>query len=339
MAEQQSKVPPPREGQGGKSAKDDLQEQFRAFQAQINGDRFRGEVMGALPMGLRKPAFVDQFCSTLYVSIRNNPLLLNYDRGSLIQAAIRIAQRGLKVDGSEAALVPYKGIVQDQLMYRGCLKLVRRSKLVTKITAQAAYLNDLLDISFGTHEDIIHKPYLDGERGELRGCYAWAMVREPGWEGEGVIEPEWMSWDEIDKIRQGAPSANSPAWRNNPGEMGRKTVLKRLCKRLPVEDEIAAMMKDMDDSDDRMIEGKAESSNVTPLRQITQGAELPMAQVQVPQDDDREPAQQQKAEEKPKQQRAKKQEPPPPEHDEDGVVIQDDAGDGPQGGGELDFGS
>jgi recombinational DNA repair protein RecT len=44
---------------------------------------------------------------------------------------------------------------------------------------------------------------------------------------------EWMLASEIEKIRVGSPSANSPAWKEYYDQMARKIVLKRTCNYIP----------------------------------------------------------------------------------------------------------
>jgi recombination protein RecT len=70
------------------------------------------------------------------------------------------------------------------------------------------------------------------DRGEYRGVYAYVRMNS----GETVIE--WMSWDDVMVVRSKSPSVQrgkqSP-WDDFAGEMARKTVLRRLMKRLPLD--------------------------------------------------------------------------------------------------------
>jgi recombination protein RecT len=256
-------LPPPRNGQAAPKNGNDL---FKDLQAQLNRDVFRSMVKSALPSIVRNDGFVDRFCDSIYSACRDNPdLLTKCDRGSLFQAAVRHAKRGLIVGNGEAYLIPYKGVVQDQIGYRGCLKIVRRSKIVRKISAHAVFERDKFDVVLGTDESVEHRPSLQ-DRGRPIGVYATAKI-----DGVDGFEIEFMTWDQVDKIRQRAPSANSPAWRDHPDEMGRKVVLKRLCKRLPTEDEIEDQMGP-DDADERTIDGTVTDAD--------DGIPLPQAQLE-----------------------------------------------------------
>lgn len=257
-------LPQPRNGQAPPKNGQDL---FKDLQAQLNRDAFRNMVKSALPSIVRNDGFVDRFCDSIYSAARDNPdLLTKCDRGSLFQAAVRHAKRGLIVGNGEAYLIPYKGVVQDQVGYKGSLKIVRRSKIVRKISAHAVFANDKFDVVLGTEESVEHRPAL-GDRGRPVAVYATAKI-----EGVDGFEIEFMTWDQVDKIRQKAPSANSPAWRDHPDEMARKVVLKRLCKRLPTEDEIEDQLGG-EDADDRTIDGMVTDAD--------DGIPLPQPQAQL----------------------------------------------------------
>lgn len=236
-------LPPPREERRGDSreeAKERMKEAFRTFRSQLNKDEFRGRLKAHVPAAFRNDAYVDQLCEGLFLACRDNPsLLTECDRASLLRAVERTAKRGLPVGAGGCWMVPYKGMVQDQLDYRGALTLVRRSGMVKKVTAQVVRENDLCEIMLGTEQTVIHKPKLTN-RGKPLAVYALAWIQ-----GEDMPEIEIMELSELEEIRQRAPSKNSPAWRDNAGEMYRKICLKRLCKRLPVEN--PNQLRDLDE--------------------------------------------------------------------------------------------
>ena len=87
----------------------------------------------------------------------------------------------------------YKRQVQDQLGFKGAMIQVRRSKAVTRITAQPVYSADKCEILLGTEQRIDHKPVMSGDRGQFIGVYAVAWV-------DGQPEIEWMSASEVEKL-------------------------------------------------------------------------------------------------------------------------------------------
>lgn len=238
-------------GGNGNDKTEQMQRAFAQFQQDLNNKQFRDRVAALVPEVFRTHGYVDRLCESLFVAARDNPkLLTECDRASFFRAAERVAKKALIVGDNQAWLVPYKGQVQDQLGYKGAMIQVRRSGLPIQISCQTVFINDVCKIVQGTDQSIEHLPYLDGDRGQIRGCYAFAKYLD-----SKEVDVEWMGWDKIEEIRQRAPSTNSPAWRDFPDEMGRKIPLKRICKRLPTEREID--LEDMDDRLSKQIDGIA----------------------------------------------------------------------------------
>lgn len=210
----------------------------------------------------------------LHALAQNENVLRNCTPISIIEAIRESAALNLSPTGllGEGWILPYRDVAKFQPGYRGYLKLLRNSGQVKVVDCQIVYMADEFDVEFGTEPKIHHKPYLYGERndaGELigdRGLYrgAYAYVRLIT--GELVIE--WMSWDDIDVVRRKSPSVaagrQSP-WDDFPGEMARKTVLRRLMKRLPLDTmPVVAQAATLDEEAD-IIEGQA--TEVTPAAQ------------------------------------------------------------------------
>ncbi len=149
----------------------------------------------------------------------------------------------LEPSAGEGAIIRYGTQAQFQPMWRGYLKRIRNSRKVQDVDCQLVYLNDDFRFTLGTEPSIHHVPVLFGEkdettgeflqeRGGYRGAYAWAMMPS----GKYIIE--WMPEADINAVRdqfsRGAKTSSSP-WTTSWGEMARKTVIRRLAKRLPGE--------------------------------------------------------------------------------------------------------
>ncbi|MBM4438186.1 MAG: recombinase RecT, partial [Actinobacteria bacterium] len=106
-------------------------------------------------------------------------------------------------------------------------KKLRNSGELLSISAHTAHENDHFEYELGDEEKIIHKPRLDGPRGLVIAAYAVAKTKDGG------IYREVMSVDEIEKIRNVSRAKDSGPWSQWYEEMARKTVLRRLMKRLP----------------------------------------------------------------------------------------------------------
>ena len=158
---------------------------------------------------------------------------------------MQCAQLGIEPGGAlgHAYLLPFenrrsgKTEVQFILGYKGMIDLARRSGQIVSIEARAVYERDTFSVRFGLDPDLQHEPaWEEDDRGELRAVYAVAKLQGGG------VQFEVMGRKEIERIRnesQGYKTAerygkgNSP-WHTHFDEMGRKTVLRRLFKYLPV---------------------------------------------------------------------------------------------------------
>lgn len=152
------------------------------------------------------------------------------------------AQLGLEPDTplGESYLVPFRnnkrGCMEVQMIpgYRGLIKLARQSEEISGVDAQVVYEKDDFELEFGLQQKLVHKPYLDGERGKTRLFYA--IVRSKTLEAEPIIE--LMTLDQIDAIRKRSKAGQNGPWVTDYEEMGRKTVIKRALKRAPMSTEL-----------------------------------------------------------------------------------------------------
>ena len=183
------------------------------------------ELKAALPAHVT----VEKFTRVAQTAIQNNPDLLNVDRKSLFGAIVRLAQDGLLPDGREGAIVKFGNQAQAMPMIAGVLKKIRQSGDVAKISAQVVYENDHFVVSYGFDEDVTHNPPpLDKPRGKAIGAYATAVLKD----GSRLLEV--MSLEEIEKVRNVSRAKGNGPWVAWWGEMARKTVMRRLSKRLPM---------------------------------------------------------------------------------------------------------
>lgn len=193
------------------------------------------EFKAALPAHIT----VEKFTRTAMTAIQNNPSLADADRRSLFGAIVRLAQDGLLPDGREAAIVLFGKQAQAMPMIAGVLKKLRQSGEVAKVSAQVVHENDEFVWSLGFDEDVTHNPPpLDRPRGKAIGAYATAVLKD----GSRLLEV--MSLEEIEKVRKVSRASGNGPWIQWWGEMARKTVMRRLSKRLP-------MSTDIEDAFDR----------------------------------------------------------------------------------------
>lgn len=189
-----------------------------------------------LQMALPKHMSVDRLQRIVLTSIQRNPELLNCSQASLMGAIVQSAQLGLEPDNvsGEAALVPYKGKIQLIPMYKGLMKLARRSGEIGPITAEVVYKNDKYEMKKGLHPILEHEPSDQPQKEEdIVAVYAVAdYIRHD--------KPQfvWMWKWEVDEIRKRSPAGQRGPWVTDYAAMAKKTALRQLCKLLPSSPEL-----------------------------------------------------------------------------------------------------
>lgn len=197
-----------------------------------NLNQMAPEFRAALPAHIS----VEKFSRVAMTAIQNNPALQNADRTSLFGSIVRLAQDGLLPDGRDAAIVMFGNKAQAMPMIAGILRKIRQSNEVAFVSAQVVYENDEFVWSLGFEESVTHNPpALDKPRGKAIGAYATAVLKD----GSRLLEV--MSLEEIEKVRSVSRAAKNGPWVQWWSEMARKTVMRRLSKRLP-------MSTDLEDS-------------------------------------------------------------------------------------------
>lgn len=190
---------------------------------------------------------VERFGRILMTACQNNPELIECERRSLWNAAMKAAQDGLLPDGREGAMVvrrdPNRGkIVVWQTMIAGVRKKARNSGEIATWDAHVVRAGDNFQFQLGDNPQINHSYDLSTERGEIIGAYSVCLLQD------GSKSYEVMSISEIHAIRDKtdawkafqAGKIRSTPWADHEGEMCRKTVARRHSKVLP-------MSTDLDD--------------------------------------------------------------------------------------------
>jgi recombination protein RecT len=183
-------------------------------------------------------------------ALRTTPKLMGCTVETLMGAVVQCSQLGLEPNTplGHAYLIPFenrqKGVTEVQIVlgYKGLIDLARRSGQIVSIAAHEVCKNDHFDYAYGLDERLEHRPAM-GERGPITAFYAVAKLVGGG------HAFEVMSVDQVTEIRNESQGwktavrfkkeASSP-WGAHFAEMGRKTVLRRLVKYLPVSIELAS---------------------------------------------------------------------------------------------------
>ncbi|HZU91897.1 MAG TPA: recombinase RecT [Stellaceae bacterium] len=232
-----------------------------------------------LEMALPRHLTAERLLRVAMTAVQNTPKLLECDRTSLYAAVMTCAQLGLEPDGilGQAYLVPFAGRVQFIPGYKGLISLARNSGEVTAIAAHEVREGDTFEFDFGSGEPPKHTFDIRKPRGEVIAFYAVAKFRDGGFHWD------MMTRDEVDAIRdrsQGYQAALRAAekakrtptgpWAEDYIEMGKKTVIRRIAKYLPMSVQKAAALADaydtgthvtLDRHGDLVIEGEATAAD------------------------------------------------------------------------------
>lgn len=207
------------------------------FKSNLRSLSERGEL--ALPSNVSPEAFQN----AAIVAVQDNAHILKCDQGSIFRSIRKIAGMGLVPDGREAAMVPFKGQCVPMPMVFGLIKMARNSGEVASLWAEVIYEGEVLNVSVVEGERAWDHVMEDGSAidfmdrgGKIRGAYAVVKFKD------GTVDMEPMSRAEIEKRR--IASANQKDAKNPTGiwqqwyeEMAKKTVIRGLCKRLPMSGE------------------------------------------------------------------------------------------------------
>jgi recombination protein RecT len=197
--------------------------------------QFLTQRMGQIKSVVASNLTPEKMCRIAMNELRCNDYLAKLaiqNPASLVNAIVQASHLGLEIGGvlGQAYLVPYKSEIKMIPGYRGLISLARRSGEISSINAEIVYENDEFDLNLGIKTEVTHKPKLNGDRGEPLIVYMVAHFKDGG------SHFEWMTIDEVMKIKKRSPSANSgrSPWDTDTAEMIKKTVIRRGWKYLPM---------------------------------------------------------------------------------------------------------
>lgn len=164
-----------------------------------------------------------------------NPELLKCDKPSLLASVVQAAALGLDLSPGkgEAYIIPrwnkHAGVTEAQFQpgYRGLAKLAREAAGLRYIQAELVHERDQFETWRDPDQRIIHKPCLKPDRGGVTHAYCVSKL------ATGELQVTVMTFEEIEAIRKRSQKPDTGPWREQWGEMAKKTVVKRHCKMLP----------------------------------------------------------------------------------------------------------
>lgn len=209
-------------GQAFNSLADQVRQMEHQFQA-------------AMPRGVEATMLVRDALTCL----RMAPKLAECRTNTVLGALMTCAQLGLRPGVlGHAYLIPFKGSAQLVIGYQGLIDLAFRSGRVVSISARTVYTSDHFELEYRADGDhMVHRPRLDGPRGEPRMYYARAQLADGGY---AMTDP--MSHDEMVSYRSRHALSKTGPWYDHFEAMAHKTVIRRLAKLLPKSVELASAL-------------------------------------------------------------------------------------------------
>lgn len=195
----------------------------------------------------------ERIFSVAVTARQRNPALLECSDISVLRGIIVGAQLGLDVSGvgGKAWLVPFynkntgEKEAQFQAGWRGLVELARRTGQIGAIIAREVYEGEDFEYQDGLVQILRHIPTMGtGDPGKIIGAYAVAI-----WTN-GFRQAEVMNRWQIEQVRKSSKATyEGNPWDTHYSEMAKKTVVKRLCKKLPDSVELARVLDFEDHSE------------------------------------------------------------------------------------------
>ncbi len=209
-----------------------------------------------LEMALPKHLTADRLLRVAMTSIQRTPKLLECTPQSLLACVMTCAQLGLEPDQflGQAYLVPFKDNKSGKMIctlipgYRGYLALARRTGEIQSVSTQVVYERDHFELTYGIEDSLVHKPYINGDRGEPVGAFVVFKYKDGGYSFD------FMTAADIEKIRKRSKASSEGPWVTDWAEMAKKTVIKRHAKLAPLSVEFQRAVA----LEDRAMSGEAQ---------------------------------------------------------------------------------
>lgn len=191
---------------------------------------YKSQIAASIPKHLT-PERMIQMSATL---IARNPKISECSAKSLVGAVMQASVLGLPPIDSlgYCYFVPYGKEVQFQIGYRGYIALARRSGELAKIYAEAVYTNDTFEYERGLEPKLVHRPVMQGPRGEFSCVYAVYHLKS------GFSDFVVLSREDVESYRRRSPSQKGEptgAWKTDYAAMAKKTAIRRIAPYLPMQ--------------------------------------------------------------------------------------------------------
>jgi len=185
------------------------------------------------------------FITTVITNVSNNKSLQNVSPNSIILAAATSAALKLPVNPNlgYAAIIPFKGVAQLQVMVNGWMALAKRSGQVKKLICEPVHEGELIEANKFTEEYKFKDLGIDDDS-KIIG-FMCKLEEINGFE-------KTLYWDF---------SRSDSLWRTNFAAMGRKTILKHMLVKYAT---LSLELQTAIDRDEHTLEGEITDIKATP---------------------------------------------------------------------------
>jgi recombination protein RecT len=214
-------------------------------------------VSDALPKDFNKARFVQNAVALM----NENKDLAKYPQAKIVPGLLKGAYLGLDFFNKECYLIPYGQDLQFQVDYKGSIKLAKKYAVrpVDEIYARIVREGDEFSEEVRDNEPIINfkpKPF---NNGKIIGAFAVCQYKDGG------SKVEVMSIEQLDAAKRMSKAQTGTAWKFFAEEMYKKTVIRRLCKGIPIEMENLTQEALMHDDTIIESEGRVVEEEVNPF--------------------------------------------------------------------------
>lgn len=215
------------------------------------------ENMKALPDGFNKQRFILNCITVLKDNLKD---FNNIDPTSIASTFAKGAYLELDFFNGECYAIPYGGTVKFQTDYKGEIKLTKKysknpiKDIYAKNVKEGDFFEEIIE---NGRQSVNFRPIPFSDK-PIIGTFAVVLFRD------GSMMYDTMTVAEMENTRKVFSKAqNSKAWKETPGEMYKKTVLRRLCKLI-----------DLDFDNAEQQRAFQEGSDFDPKKEIVVNAEV-----------------------------------------------------------------
>lgn len=190
-------------------------------------DKLEG-ISQALPKDFNKARFVQNALSL----VNTKPeLVKDFGQTQVMTGLLRGAMLGLDFFNNECYLVGYGKSLNYQTSYRGQQKLIKKYAInpVKNIYAELVREGDNFETGIEKNQRYVSFKPIAFNSKPIIGAFAVCEFES------GEILVETMNMDELTSVRNVSKMANSGAWKTFTGEMYKKVVIRRLCKKIEID--------------------------------------------------------------------------------------------------------